>query len=185
MLTTVSIGLCGVAATAWTQEFRRLVRQTMTDEQIRFYGWIAIGVFVAYCLLVFWLKPKDPVPTPTIAAGRDVKIGGFHVENLSVHAEDRSLKRRLRDLFREIDARILDAVQPVSLLLTTRMTEGQYRRFVLLLQEQDSGALIQSASIIRTHKESIFNNGTFGPTTAEADQHEVKIQFQRGFCHDW
>lgn len=184
MLTTVSIGLCGVAATAWTQEFRQLVRQTMTDEQIRFYGWIAIGVFVAYWLLVFWLKPKDPVPTPTIAAGRDAKIGGFHVENLSVHAEDRSLKRRLRDLFREIDARILDAVNSSSLSLTTRMTEGQYQRLAMLLQEHGSGALIQSANIVQTHRDSQISNGTFGPATAETVQYELKIQFQRTFCHD-
>lgn len=98
---TNGIGLGGIVAAAWPGWFRNWVAQNVTAEQIRIYGIIAFGFFVAYWALMAWLKPKDAAksaPSPqTTQTSYGPQSPNFGSVNGDVHfhaaqAQDRPTK---------------------------------------------------------------------------------------------
>ena len=62
-----TIGIGGMVATAWPDQFRKWVAFSMTPEQIRIFGICAVILFVVYWGLIVWLKPKDALRSAPLA----------------------------------------------------------------------------------------------------------------------
>jgi hypothetical protein len=98
-------------------------------------------------------------------------------ETVNIHTEDKSLKKQFRDLLTLVDGRILLAIDQGQLRLKIRMTTAQLSRFQDLCATPGSRALIENASVVGRHLNSLINNGSLGPTTAEAEQATLEITF--------
>lgn len=57
------IGVAGIIATLWPEKFRAWVSETLTADQVQFYGVIVLGVVSVYWLLMLALKPPPEKAT--------------------------------------------------------------------------------------------------------------------------
>lgn len=106
------------------------------------------------------------------------QTGGFNNtgDNLTVNFEDRSLKRRFRNLFQEVDPRILSKIDSGEISIVTRMMDYQFDSFRRLCAENGSADLIKSANQGPTVHGATIINGSLGPTQS-GDQITVEISF--------
>ena len=101
--------------------------------------------------------------------------GGITAGQVHLYAEDKSLKRQIRDLFNVIDSRIPFAIDQGELIFDTRMTTNQFAKLEQLCALQGSANFIAKADVIGRLMHSQINNGTYGPTTAEREQLRLRI----------
>mgnify|MGYP001162626101 FL=1 len=171
-----------VALALLPSDLNQLWEEHMGDETLSVAAWVFLVVGIG---LVIWslVDPTrrfgdamEAVPVSDRSITTHGQTGGFNNtgDNLTVNFEDRSLKRRLRNLFQEIDPRILSRIDAGEMSITTRMMDYQFARFADLCAENGASELIDSADRGPTSRGATIINGSLGPT-ASGDQIPVQI----------
>lgn len=135
-----------------------------------------IGAAVPFLLLPIWYLVKfSAVPAKLAAEARDVASARERELEAQLEAAQSKTKASIRSALTLVDARILNAVDDGQVDITTRMTPHQLANIEKCLGTPLADLYLRIVERSDPLLGSMFNNGSLGPTTAEAVQHRVKL----------
>ena len=97
--------------------------------------------------------------------------------NMTINQEDRSVKRKLRDLLDSIDTRIIPNVESGQMQLKVRMQPFEEQRLQALIAQD--GSYVTILGYGRKFIDSTLMNGTLGPQYPVHEQREVILDINR------
>jgi hypothetical protein len=119
-------------------------------------------------------KPPSPAGTGNITTTN--QSGGINnTGNMTVNQEDRSPKRRLKDLFNMVDPRILATVSQGQTQLRVRMQPFEIDRLQALIAESGPNPTVTVTGYGSTFIDSMINNGSLGTSQAVHEQRQVLL----------
>lgn len=124
-------------------------------------------------------SPEAPVPPPVIHAPNNQGIVTNNQQgNNTIIQEDRSIKRRQRDLLDSIDPRILSEVSRGQVDLKVRLQSFEVDRLQTLISEGGTKSLVNITGYGGVLIDSLINNGSLGTTQAVYEQRWVFLSIK-------
>jgi hypothetical protein len=119
--------------------------------------------------------PKSPTSSTGSITTTNQSGGVNNTGQLTINQEDKSPKRRMRDLFNQIDPSIMSAVTSGMYRLQVRMRPFEISQLQTLVAEGGSASPVSIAGIGPAQHGNTINNGSFGTTDASFEQRMVLL----------